>query len=142
MIGRRSSASLSLAAALLLGGAGSAAAHTNQVVDGCTGINTGLTCLQVHGIRSTTHVDHFVQARDAPQPLICNYQAKFTVKSSSRGTYWTKWSAYHSGCFYFNRVTRSSGTVEKNFDSPSTACGTWYEDGGALGTACLNLVNK
>ncbi len=97
-----------------------------------------MTCFYVYGNRGSTHVDSFVQARDVVgKPQICNYQARFHVERNG-STYWSGWSSYHQGCFYSWRATRTL-RVERNFINPSKACGSWYQDGSKMGTACLGL---
>lgn len=116
-----------------------ASAHYIGSSSGCTGVSGGITCFYVYGLPGTTHVDHFLQSRDLfSLPTICNYRARFTVAQGG-SVYYTKWSNYHSGCFYSFRATRSSGTVERNFRDNSTGCGTWYENGSAMGTACVGI---
>jgi hypothetical protein len=122
-------------------GPGVAQAHWDHYSSGCTGASGGATCYYVYGNAGTTHVDHFLQSRDVVFPQICNYQAKFTV-AQNNSVYWTKWSDFHNGCFYSIRATRSSGTVEKNFRNPSIGCGSWYENGSRMGTACLAIFKS
>ena len=122
-------AALAAAAIMTLSTAAPASA---LATDGCTGVSGGgYTCF---GIYSTgSRVDSFYQSRGGVYP-ICNYQARFTV-SQNNSTYWSRWSSYHSGCMYFPRATRSV-SVNAYFRKPSKACGSWYENGSRLGTAC------
>lgn len=128
---------VALAAAVALSGLGAApsVAHNNGQSSGCTGVTGGWTCFYIWGIGGTTHVERFQQSRGVTSyPQICNYQARFTVSQNGR-VYWSRWSAYHQGCFYSWRATRTVW-VEGNFRNPSKACGSWYENGSRLGTAC------
>lgn len=106
---------------------------------GCTGVSDGYTCFYIYG--SGTYVDKFVQARGKAGgwPAICNYKARFTA-SWYGVRYWEGWSSYHSGCFYTYRATRTL-YVRKNYTDNTYACGSWYENGSRLGTAC-NWIHR
>ncbi len=131
----QAAAGLAVAAAVALSGASPASASSQ----GCTGVSDGMTCFNING--TSTHVDSFVQVRDKAggTPTICNYQANFTVEQNG-AVYWSTWSTFHAGCMYFWRATRTV-TVNADFRDPSRACGSWYENGSRLGTAC-NLISR
>jgi hypothetical protein len=128
-------AGFAVAAAMALSGASPVSASSQ----GCTGVSDGFTCFNING--TGTHVDSFVQIRDkvGGTPTICNYQANFTVEQNG-AVYWSAWSATNAGCMYFWRATRTV-TVNGDFRNPSKACGSWYENGSRLGTAC-NLIYR
>jgi hypothetical protein len=101
---------------------------------GCTGVSDGYTCFYING--GGLYVSSFAQSRGKAGgwPAICNYYGHFTT-SWYGVQYWSGNSSYHSGCFYTYRATRTL-YVNRNFANPSYACGSWYENGSRLGTAC------
>jgi hypothetical protein len=125
-------ASLVASIALLISATPPKAAASSS---GCTGVSDGYTCFYING--GGTYVDNFVQSRTKvswPPGPICNYKAHFTA--SWYGTqYWDGWSSYHSGCFYTVRATRTL-YVRAYYANNTYACGSWYENGSRLGTAC------
>jgi hypothetical protein len=138
-------AAVAVAVTIAMLGAATSSAHWSQKVQGCTGVSgDGVTCFMILGIPGTTHVAQFIQSRTKAGglPQICNYQARFTVRfRRNNNAYWARNSSYHQGCFYSYRATRTVN-VERNFLSPSKACGSWYEDGTRLGTACNSLTAR
>ncbi len=123
------------ATSVLLTGSLATAARASS--SGCTGVSDGITCFYVNG--TGTWVDSFVQSRDKfSLPSICNYYARFRVWNSAGTKYFDQNTSYHQGCFYSWRATRTLN-VWRYFDNNSRACGTWYENGGALGTACESI---
>jgi hypothetical protein len=117
---------------LLSANAGSAKAESS----GCTGVSGGYTCFYIHGPSGSTLVTSFAQSRGVVgYPEICNYEAHFSADYKGKQYWWGR-SAYHQGCFYSSRATRTDNIADAYFMNPTYACGAWYENGSKLGTAC------
>jgi hypothetical protein len=132
-------AGLLLAAIVLL--LSTAPSNARAESSGCTGVNGGYTCFYIHGPNGSTLVTSFAQSRGVVgTPTICNYKAHFTAEYNG-DEYWAGDSAYHQGCFYSYRATRTDNIADAYFMDPTYACGEWWEDGSKLGTAC-NWINN
>lgn len=137
-----------MGAAMLFGGLllvaivlmlGAKAPKAQAESSGCTGVNGGYTCFYIHGPNGSTLVTSFAQARGVVgTPTICNYKAHFTAEYYG-DEYWAGDSAYHQGCFYSYRATRTLDIADAYFMDPTYACGEWWEDGAKLGTACNEI---
>lgn len=125
---------LILAALVLLLSTGASEAKAES--SGCTGVSSGYTCFYIHGPSGSTLVTSFEQARGiVGEPTICNYKAHFKAEYNGQ-EYWAGDSAYHQGCFYSFRATRTDNIADAYFMNPTYACGEWWENDSRLGTAC------
>ena len=121
-----------------VGAAPSPAAATANVCTSISGVPGDHMCTRVVG--SGTHVEYARPAvyRVNPQS-ICNYYATFTVYNSAGTKIYTATSAYHKGCLFAALFASRQINVYRSFPNNSRACGSWFQDGGRLGTACATL---
>jgi len=111
---------------------------------GCTRIGGDflgdLICFEVRGTGTT--IDYGVVSHTTSQDLgatFCNYYGRMTIYDGNGGVIEASNGNYHSGCYgpvYF--VTRRI-IAFKNFPTARRACGSWFENGSRLGTACLDI---
>jgi hypothetical protein len=124
----------------LTGGAVATATPALATANVCTSISGQIgdhMCTYINGSGTYVNYARVAVYRIAPQS-ICNYYATFTVYDSSGVKIYTKTSSYHSGCIWGYFASRQID-VYKRFPNNSKACGSWFQDGGRLGTSCARL---
>jgi len=123
-----------------VGGGVAKAAPAAASANVCTSISGAIgdhMCTYINGSGTYVNYARVAVYRVKPQS-ICNYYATFTVYDSSGVKIYSKTSAYHSGCLWGYFASRQID-VYRSFPNNSKACGSWFQDGGRLGTSCARI---
>jgi hypothetical protein len=125
-----------LAASVLVLGVGASKASADSY--GCTWAPYGNVCILIEG--SGLYVQHVrVRRAKIDYSLICNYQARMTVRTSGGRLIDSRWSPYHRGCTpiwaWFDWYPR------RYYPNNSKICTAFFEGGVLQGKPC-NYVHS
>jgi hypothetical protein len=125
-----------LATTALVLSAGASPARADSY--GCTWAPYGNVCILIEG--SGLYVSHVrVRRAKIDYGLICNYQARMTVRTSTGRLVDRRWSPYHRGCTpvwaWFDWYPR------RTYPNNSKVCTAFFENGDLQGRPC-NYVHS